>query len=217
MTPEQLAAQLRHPQGEDGNKVAGNMDDRNSPVILAAYDALAPEDGDRILEIGPGAAGHLPSLLGQADNLHYTGLDASRDMVLLARERYLGETRAAFIHGELTQAPLAPTSMDRIVAVNVVYFWQPLAPALQALFLLLRPGGTLVLGLRDHNSMASLPVFQHGFSTYHGPELQQALEQAGFTDATLSTFAEDSVNVLGDTMHKQSLILTVRKPREATP
>ena len=30
MTPEQLAAQLRHPQGEDGNKVAGNMDDRNS-------------------------------------------------------------------------------------------------------------------------------------------------------------------------------------------
>jgi len=217
MTPEQLAAQLRHPQGEDGNKVAGNMDDRNSPVILAAYDALAPGDGDCILEIGPGAAGHLPSLLGQADNLHYTGLDASRDMVLLARERYLGETRAAFIHGELTQAPLAPTSMDRIVAVNVVYFWQPLAPALQALFLLLRPGGTLVLGLRDHNSMASLPVFQHGFSTYHGPELQQALEQAGFTDASLSTFAEDSVDVLGDTMHKQSLILTVRKPREATP
>lgn len=217
MTPEQLAAQLRHPQGEDGNKVAGNMDDRNSPVILAAYDALAPGDGDRILEIGPGAAGHLPNLLSRADNLHYTGLDASRDMVLLARERYLGETRAAFIHGELTQAPLAPTSMDRIVAVNVVYFWQPLAPALQALFLLLRPGGTLVLGLRDHNSMASLPVFQHGFSTYHGPELQQALEQAGFTDATLSTFAEDSVDVLGDTMHKQSLILTVRKPREATP
>ena len=216
MTPEQLAAQLRHPQGEDGNKVAGNMDDRNSPVILAAYDALAPGDGDRILEIGPGAAGHLPNLLGRADNLHYTGLDASRDMVLLARERYLGETRAAFIHGELTQAPLAPTSMDRIVAVNVVYFWQPLAPALQALFLLLRPGGTLVLGLRDHNSMASLPVFQHGFSTYHGPELQQALERAGFTDATLSTFAEDSVDVLGDTMHKQSLILTVRKPREAT-
>ncbi|HIL21878.1 methyltransferase domain-containing protein [Alcanivorax sp. VBW004] len=217
MTPEQLAAQLRHPQGEDGNKVAGNMDDRNSPVIFAAYDALAPGDGDRILEIGPGAAGHLPNLLGRADNLHYTGLDASRDMVLLARERYLGETRAAFIHGELTQAPLAPTSMDRIVAVNVVYFWQPLAPALQALFLLLRPGGTLVLGLRDHNSMASLPVFQHGFSTYHGPELQQALEQAGFTDASLSTFAEDSVDVLGDTMHKQSLILTVRKPREATP
>ena len=217
MTPEQLAAQLRHPNGEDGNKVAGNMDDRNSPVILAAYDALAPDDGDRILEIGPGAAGHLPNLLGRADNLHYTGLDASRDMVLLARERYLGETRAAFIHGELTQAPLAPTSMDRIVAVNVVYFWQPLAPALQALFLLLRPGGTLVLGLRDHNSMASLPVFQHGFSTYHGPELQQALEQAGFTDATLRTFAEDSVDVLGDTMHKQSVILTASKPREATP
>ncbi len=42
MTPEQLAAQLRHPNGEEGNNVADNMDDRNSPVILAAYDALAP-------------------------------------------------------------------------------------------------------------------------------------------------------------------------------
>ena len=216
MSPEQLAAQLRHPNGEDGNKVADNMDVRNRPVILAAYQALAPANGDRILEVGPGSAGHLPRLLAQANNLHYTGLDASRDMVLRARERYLGETRAAFIHGELTQAPLAPASMDRIVAINVVYFWQPLLPALQVLNLLLRPGGTLVLGFRDHNSMASLAVFKHGFSTYHGPELQQALEQAGFTDASLSTFAEDSVDVLGDTMHKQSLILTVRKPREAT-
>lgn len=217
MTPEQLAAQLRHPSGAEGNKVADNMDDRNSPVILAAYQALAPADGDRILEIGPGSAGHLPGLLAQANDLHYTGLDASRDMVLRARERYLGETRAAFIHGELTQAPLAPASMDRIVAVNVIYFWQPLPLALKVLKLLLRPGGTLVLGLRDHNSMASLEVFKHGFSTYHGPELQQALEQAGFTGTTLHTFTEDSVDVLGETMHKQSVILTAHNPREATP
>ncbi|MEQ3637104.1 class I SAM-dependent methyltransferase [Alcanivorax sp.] len=217
MTPQQLAAQLRHPNGEDGNKVADNMDERNRPVILAAYQALAPANGDRILEVGPGSAGHLPRLLAQANNLHYTGLDASRDMVLRARERYLGETRAAFIHGELTQAPLAPASTDRIVAINVVYFWQPLLPALQVLNLLLRPGGTLVLGFRDHNSMASLAVFKHGFYTYHGPELQQALEQTHFTNTPLHTFAEDSVDVLGDTMHKQSVILTARKPQEATP
>ena len=88
MTPQQLAAQLRHPNGEDGNKVADNMDERNRPVILAAYQALAPANGDRILEVGPGSAGHLPRLLAQANNLHYTGLDASRDMVLRARERY---------------------------------------------------------------------------------------------------------------------------------
>lgn len=218
MTPEQLAAQLRHPSGEDGNNVADNMDDRNSPVILAAYDALAPVDGDRILEIGPGGAGHLRNLLTRANNLHYTGLDASRDMVLRARERYLGETRAAFIHGELNEAPLAPAGMDRIVAVNVVYFWQPLAPALQALYLLLRPGGTLVLGLRNHDSMAGIAVFRHGFSTYHGPELQHAVEQAGFTGTSLHTFAEeDSVDVLGDTMHKHSVILTAHKPQEETP
>ena len=216
MTPEQLAAQLRHPNGEEGNNVADNMDDRNSPVILAAYDALAPVDGDRILEIGPGSAGHMRNLLARADNLHYTGLDASRDMVLRARERYLGETRAAFVHGELTEAPLAPAGMDRIVAVNVVYFWQPLAPALQALYLLLRPGGTLVLGLRNHNSMAGIAVFRHGFTTYHGPELQHALTQAGFANIRLDTFAEDSVDVLGDTMHKQSVIITAHKPQEPT-
>ncbi len=216
MTPEQLAAQLRHPNGEEGNNVADNMDDRNSPVILAAYDALAPVDGDRILEIGPGSAGHMRNLLARADNLHYTGLDASRDMVLRARERYLGETRAAFVHGELTEAPLAPAGMDRIVAVNVVYFWQPLAPALQALYILLRPGGTLVLGLRNHNSMAGIAVFRHGFTTYHGPELQHALTQAGFANIRLDTFAEDSVDVLGDTMHKQSVIITAHKPQEPT-
>ena len=137
-------------------------------------------------------------------------------MVLRARERYLGETRAAFVHGELTEAPLAPAGMDRIVAVNVVYFWQPLAPALQALYILLRPGGTLVLGLRNHNSMAGIAVFRHGFTTYHGPELQHALTQAGFANIRLDTFAEDSVDVLGDTMHKQSVIITAHKPQEPT-
>ena len=88
MTPEQLAAQLRCPSGDDGAQVADNMNQHNQPIIAASYQALTPSDGDHIVEIGPGTAGHLPDLLAMADDLHYTGLDLSPDMVTQAQQHH---------------------------------------------------------------------------------------------------------------------------------
>jgi len=212
MTPEQLAAQLRCPSGDDGAQVADNMNQHNQPIIAASYQALTPSDGDHIVEIGPGTAGHLPDLLAMADDLHYTGLDLSPDMVTQAQQHHSHLERVRFLAGDLHDAPLAPGSADHVVAINVVYFWDPLLPALRAIRKLLRPGGKLCLGLRDRNSMATLPVFQHGFVTYEGPDLQQALATAGFVDVQQQVVPEQSINVMGQVMHKTGLVITARNP-----
>ena len=98
------------------------------------------------------------------------------------------------------------------MAINVVYFWNPLLPALSAIRKLLRPGGQLCLGLRDRNSMATLPVFRHGFLTYDGPDLQQALTEAGFANVQQQVIPEQSINVMGQVMHKTGLVITARNP-----
>ncbi|MCG8391950.1 MAG: class I SAM-dependent methyltransferase [Pseudomonadales bacterium] len=216
MTPEQLAAQLRCPNGDDGQQVADNMNTHNQPIITATYEALALKGGESVLEIGPGTAGHLPALLARTADLDYTGLDLSADMVNAATAIHAHLPGVRFVEGDLHQPPLPTGHYQAIVAINVVYFWNPLAPALQALLTLLRPGGQLCLGLRDHRSMSTLPVFQHGFLTYQGPDLQEALEQAGFEDVSLQIIPEESINVMGDVMHKTGLVLCARKP-EAQP
>ncbi|WP_297765095.1 class I SAM-dependent methyltransferase [uncultured Alcanivorax sp.] len=212
MTPEQLAAQLRCPSGDDGAQVADNMNQHNQPIIAASYQALAPSAGDHIVEVGPGTAGHLPDLLAMADDLHYTGLDLSPDMVTQAQQHHSHLERVRFLAGDLHDAPLAPGSADHAVAINVVYFWDPLLPALRAIRTLLRPGGQLCLGLRDRHSMATLPVFRHGFLTYDGPDLQQALKTAGFVDVRQQIIPEQSINVMGQVMHKTGLVITARNP-----
>ena len=212
MTPEQLAAQLRCPSGDDGSQVANNMNLHNQPIIAASYQALAPSAGDHIVEVGPGTAGHLPDLLAMADNLHYTGLDLSPDMVAQAQQHHGHLERVRFLAGDLHDPPLAPGSADHVVAINVVYFWNPLLPALHAIRTLLRPGGQLCLGLRDRNSMATLPVFRHGFLTYEGPDLQQALTEAGFANVQQQVIPEQSINVMGQVMHKTGLVITAINP-----
>ncbi|KGD62525.1 hypothetical protein T9A_00816 [Alcanivorax jadensis T9] len=212
MTPEQLAAQLRCPSGDDGAQVADNMNQHNQPIIAASYQALAPSAGDHIVEVGPGTAGHLPDLLAMADDLHYTGLDLSADMVSAAGALHGHRQQVRFLQGDLHNPPLPEGSADHLVAINVVYFWNPLRPALNAIRKLLRPGGKLCLGLRDRNSMATMPVFQHGFVTYEGPDLQQALATAGFVDVQQQVVPEQSINVMGQVMHKTGLVITARNP-----
>ncbi|MEE3319909.1 MAG: class I SAM-dependent methyltransferase [Pseudomonadota bacterium] len=212
MTPEQLAAQLRHPHGEAGARVAENMNASNQPIIANTYGTLALQDGDRVLEIGPGSAGHLPTLLARADGLDYTGLDLSADMVKTAQGLHKAQPKVRFVHGDITQAPLPENHYQAIVAINVVYFWQPLAPALNALWRHLAPGGQLCLGLRDRESMSTLPVFQHGFLTYEGPDLMQALATEGFVQLAMARHPEDSTSVLGQVMHKTGLVITGHKP-----
>jgi len=212
MTPEQLAKQLRCPSGDDGAQVADNMNQHNQPIIAASYQALGPSAGDHIVEVGPGSAGHLPDLLAMADNLYYTGLDLSQDMVTQAQQHHGHLERVHFVAGDLHDAPLPPNSADHVVAINVVYFWNPLLPALNAIRKLLRPGGQLCLGLRDRNSMATLPVFRHGFLTYNGPDLQQALKTAGFVDVRQQIIPEQSINVMGQVMHKTGLVITALNP-----
>tara|TARA_Y100001001_G_scaffold157453_1_gene175628 strand:+ start:793 stop:1443 length:651 start_codon:yes stop_codon:yes gene_type:complete len=212
MTPEQLAAQLRQPTGADGATVAGNMNTSNQPIIANTYAALTLQGAERLLEIGPGSAGHLPTLLAQAPDLDYTGLDLSADMVKAADAQHGFRPGVRLTHGDIRQAPLPENHYHGILAINVVYFWQPLAPALHAIYRHLKPGGQLCLGLRDRQSMSTLPVFEHGFLTYEGPDLMQALADAGFEQPAMTRHPEDSVSVLGQIMHKTGLVVTARKP-----
>lgn len=84
-----LGRQLRCPKGALAQEVADYIFASNEYMIRQTIDRLFLTSGERILEAGFGNGGHLPYLFAQDDNLHYTGIERSEEMLLRAREQYM--------------------------------------------------------------------------------------------------------------------------------
>ncbi|OBU49704.1 class I SAM-dependent methyltransferase [Stenotrophomonas maltophilia] len=176
-----LAAQLRMPHGDHALDVADAMNRSNGGLNQAAIRLLATAAGESVLEIGPGNGAFAPLLL-QAANSRYLGIELSTAMVATGNQRLastgLGD-RAELRHGDAHALPVTDACVDAALSVNTLYFWPNLAPVLDELARVLRPGGRLCLAFGDATFMRSLPFA----STFHLHELEaveRALRISGF-------------------------------------
>jgi ubiquinone/menaquinone biosynthesis C-methylase UbiE len=140
---------------------------------------LAPEPGDRLLEVGFGGGDLLRSLLGQ-DPALVTGVDVSEAMVARARRRGDGEERLRLLLASVDNLLLDAGSVDKAYSVNSVYFWTDLAVASREFARVIRPGGALALCFQTPQAVRSWPGHVHGFAAYEVEEVALQLERAGF-------------------------------------
>lgn len=181
LDPNTLAAQLRHPHGEAALAVAESMNRSNGDLNRAAITLLAVAPGEQVLEIGPGNAAFAPLLLQPAHS-RYLGIELSSAMVAAGNHCLAGSglaDRATLRHGDAHALPVADASVDAALAVNTLYFWPDLAPVLDQLARVLRPGGRLCLAFGDATFMRSLP-FATDFKLHECDAVEQALQRAGF-------------------------------------
>ena len=80
------------------------------------------------------------------------------------------------------------------MTVNTVYFWPQLDPVLAELRRVLRPGGRLVIGIRDPSVMRRLS--SDVFTLRPPDEIQAALTKAGFSDAAVDTAAGGGYHIV---------------------
>lgn len=182
MQAAELALQLRCPGGEDAEAVASSMHSANATVIRAAIDLLQPAAADRVLEIGPGNAGFAAEIIALAPGVTYTGLDWSAAMVSAAsaaHPRLIEAGQARFIQGDSARMPFADGEFGRVLAVNTLYFWQPVQAHLAEILRVLRPDGRLCLAFGDRDFMQHLPFAAHGFTLYDAPAAERELSRAG--------------------------------------
>lgn len=83
--------------------------------------------------------------------------------------------------GSMTDLPLADDALDAAITVNTVYFVPDLAAAFTELVRVVRPGGSLVVGIGDPDAMAKMPFTAYGFTLRPVAEVIVALEGAGCT------------------------------------
>ncbi|MDH5785084.1 MAG: methyltransferase domain-containing protein [Chromatiales bacterium] len=211
-----LAQQLACPLGEAGSEVADRMTATNALIIARCIDALAPQAGETIAEIGPGN-GLLSQPIAQAlgETGHYIGIEHSALMATKIAENL--DTRggcAITLHQcDYQLAPVNRASLDGLMAVNLLYFIQDLPTLFSTLMQWLKPGGRLVLGVRSAQVMQQFPFSRFGFINREIEEIEQGLLHAGFTDCTSANYVEGSVTLDEATLPIDSLIFTAHKPK----
>lgn len=169
-----LGEQLRNPTGNSGLVVAWLMRLFNHVPNRAAVDALEVGPDHTVLDLGFGPGQATQGLAKLASNGKVFGIDQSRLMLEQASKRNrqaIKDGRISLSQGVFTALPYADASFDRILAVNVIYFWYDMPGVLKEIRRVLRAKGRLVIYATDKISM------QHW--AFAGSETHRHFDAAG--------------------------------------
>lgn len=191
------------------------MNEGNQLLNLRAIGQLAVQPGDSILEIGMGNGAFVPLLLSAGPSVRYVGCDYSPEMVEQATSRNqaaVANGQARFLVAEAGSLPFPAGQFDKILAVNTLYFWEHPEAILSQLHRLLKPAGTLLLGLRPKVTMQHYPFVSHGFRLYDAAEVTALLAASGFREVRAVEEPEPDQEFNGQAQRVDSLIVVAQKP-----
>ena len=146
-----------------------------------AIERLGVSPGDRILDIGFGGGVTFQLLLERGAVV--VGIDRSADAVDAAKSAHPKAIEAGRLEvrrGEVEGIPFEAGSFDGVLTVNTVYFWPDLEAGLTDILRVLKPGGRIVIAIRDGSVMRR--VSPDIFTLRTPAEVLAAITAAGFVE-----------------------------------
>ncbi len=200
LSPQELAAQLRKPEGEPGVDVGLQMNEANEHISLNTYRQLQAMPGEHILEIGMGNGHFVKDLFLLCPDLWYTGVDYSGTMVHAARElnaTMIKNGNVNFEEASIDQLPVEDASIDGVVTANTIYFWPNPMDNARELIRVLKNGGRAVIAYRSTGCMDELEFTKYGFEKYAPADVESLLSSAGFSSVRTTKIPEPEVEFEG--------------------
>jgi ubiquinone/menaquinone biosynthesis C-methylase UbiE len=151
-TMSTLMHQAMKPHGVRGVAMGWLMGSLNALQNRATVDALDPPPGGAVLEIGFGPGQALQMLAMCRPLGLVAGVDHSELMVARARHRLRANRGDAALDlrvGDAGDLPFPDEKFDVVFAVNSFHLWPDKARALAEMVGVLKPGGDLMLSIRD--------------------------------------------------------------------
>lgn len=180
-----IVAQFGRPVGIGGRLAGWIMARRPSNRVrnLWSVDLLAIRPDDHVLEIGFGPGLAVQALAGRVRTGKVCGLDHSTLMVEQARRRNavaVGEGRVELRLGSADDVAAFGGEFDKVLAVNVVQFWDDPVAVLRRVRRVMRPGATIALTFQPRWRGATDEDARRA-----GEAIVSALHVAGFSGARL--------------------------------
>jgi SAM-dependent methyltransferase len=179
-----LGVQLRHPSGTIGSFVGWFMAIANDQPNSLAIDALELQPTDRVLELGFGPGWGLRTIAARIPDGQVFGVDQSDRMLRQAAS--MNQAAIAKGHVVLSKGPFSPlpwidSTFNKILLVNVAYFFDSDGQDMAEVYRVLRLGGRIVIYVTSRETMSKWPFSgPETHRIYDRNELLDLLEVAGF-------------------------------------
>jgi ubiquinone/menaquinone biosynthesis C-methylase UbiE len=181
---EEVANQLRKPNGVFGQKIASNMNIGNAVLNRNTIVALDLKGNEVVLEIGMGNGFFVREIASVNNAVNYIGCDFSQLMVdesVKLNEDLIRQGRAKFYLNNGHDLPFDNNSFDKVFTINTIYFWDNPALILAEIKRVLKPGGDIIIAGRPKQVMQTYPFVKFGFQLYEKEDVANLLAENGFT------------------------------------
>lgn len=172
------------PQGLAGRFIAWGMNIGHRSTWKWCLEQIEVPEAGRMLDVGCGGGGMLRQLVETYPKLHAEGIDHSE--VCVEKSRALTEKFADRCHiaqGDVAQLPYEDNAFDLVTTMESLYFWGDLKPGFAQIHRVLKPGGTLLIGLEASDPTDTTWTSRiDNMRIYSPEELVALLQEAGFSD-----------------------------------
>ena len=209
---EEIASQLRKPDGDKGKEVGLMMNDSNGGMIKNSVDALKLKSNDKLLELGHGNGKHINLILEKGDNISYYGLDISPLMSEEARrhcQENVFSTQTEFLTYDGLKMPYPDQSFDKILTVNTLYFWDQPEEMFKEIRRVLKPNGIATITFVDEETMKQQAFTEFGFTKYNKEKFELLCKNNQFEIVELTPITEQIKSHLFQDIRRRYWIASV--------
>lgn len=173
-----IGRQFRNPTGAGGRVMGRVMRIINRRPNRLAIDALDLQPGLTVLELGCGPGDALAMMHAREPTARLHGLDQSSVMLAQAARRNrtaVAKGRIELHKGDFLRLPFPDSSVDRVLGINIIYFWPDVGAALAEIGRVMRPYGRIALYATDATVMRRWK--------FAGPDTHRLFDKSGLESA----------------------------------
>jgi len=208
---QELAQQLRCPDGESGLKVGEMMNFTNSNIIIKTIESLNIKNDDTLLEIGPGNGGHVKDIITIAKNITYFGIDISETMVEEAENINGDLENVSFRLTDGEHIPFSEKHFDAVFTCNTIYFWKDPQDYANEIARVMKEGGIVSISFIPKSTMQKIPFTKYGFTLYDIESVTSLMQNTGLTIISAVTDTEMVRSNSGEKIEREFVVLTAKK------
>ncbi len=179
-----IGEQLRSPHGYYGRLIGRLMALINREPNRLAIAAIDVQPNDRVLELGFGPGCGIADLAKQVSQGRVLGIDQSPEMLELATRANHHAIKHGLVQlhlGRFEALPYNDASINKVLAINVAYFFGSEGREVAEIYRVLHAGGLAVVYVTDRATMGNWKFSRPDtHRLYDADELNSMLHQGGF-------------------------------------